>query len=345
MSLIHFEHFETYGTNINNLALRQGHQLVGTALGIAATGGRTGNACLNVTTSNNGGAVLINFTDRAVVGIGGAWRLTGTTGFTAPDQINGLHLRSGSTLVRALFSNDNRIQLYVGNTLVAQSAASVFALNTYFWLEFKAVTGASGTASLEARINGTPVVSATGLTFAGLINQAAYGRIGNAGGQPGTLDDVVVWDNTGTENNDWMGDTFVIVAPTNSDGVANDWTASTGTARWDMIDELTPNDADFITGPTNGSTQECGTTTPTLPATGGVAAVAVQARALKTDTGSSAISVGVASGASSHSSGPSVNLGTGALVFSHISDRNPEGNIAWTQSTAQAARFRVARTA
>lgn len=343
MALVHYEHFDLYNNSVTNLALRPGHVVVGSQLSISGTGARTGSSCASWNNVNASGGMQVALPSRAVIGVGGAFRVAGNNFDNNADQ-SGFHLRSGATTVRAVMTTDLRIALYVGSTLVGQSAPGVFVNNSYFWLEFKAVTGASGSASLEARINGTTVVLVTGLTFATAIDQLIYGRTG-PGTHNYTMDDLVVWDNTGTENNDWMGDSFVIAAAPNSDAAANDWTASTGTARWDMIDEAAPNDTDFITGPTAGAIQECGTTTPTLPATGGVAAVAVQARALKTDTGVSAIALGIASGLSSHNSAPAVNLGTGAQVFSHIVERNPDGDIPWTQSTAQAARFRVQRTA
>ena len=317
-----------------------------TGLTLTNAGPRNGGFCLNI--PNSGGTQRLAYTlpsSKTTVGAAAALNLTSLPDTTTAGRM-GIMLGESTTNygLRAVVNAAGGISLYQNTTLLATSAPALWTPLGYFHLEVKAVSG-TGTGTFAARINGAAdsQVTATGLTFPAMTH-VHLGRVDFASPTTGQFDDFIVWDATGTTNNDWMGDTFVLVSSPVSDGTPNDWAPSTGTAKWATIDETVPSDVDYIIGNTSGDIQECATGGITLPATGAVVAVAAQARALKTDTGASAIALALASGASI-SSGPSVNLGTGAQVFSHIAEQNPDGSIPWTNSTAQATRFRVQRTA
>lgn len=354
MSLIHFEPFELYGTGNGNTGTPTGAQAImqqrGYSYGVVSpslvtTNTRTGSVCLQINATGNAGWMQYPFSARTTVGCGVAIRM-GQTPTTTVSQPNFQGIRFGTAAdafhIRIIMDVAGAIQINQAGTTRATSNPNVYVAGSYHWVEAKVVTG-TGTATVEVRVNGTTVVTATGLTIAA-ITRVTLGQLGTANAQVANYDDWVIWDNTGTENNDWMGDTFLIVAPPNSDTAVNDFVPSTGSDRWAMIDELAPNDADFLTANAAGNNQELNTTTPDLPATGAVVAVASIVRALKTDTGVSTINHGIAVGGSSDvSSG--INLGTGAAYYAHVVERNPDGNVTWTQAAAQAARLRMQRTA
>lgn len=335
MAIVWYEHFDLYGGVRDNLLTRGYDNFVNTnsVLSTAARNGSHAFLLAGNSTIQRLRRALPAVAD--VAGIGCA--VERISNGLLDSGAAGLRLEGGGVNYTVIINANNGLTLYSGSTVLATSAPSIMPADSYVWLEMKAD---SINDTLEVRLNGSPVLSAS--TAVAPLTHFSIGK--TTGAPTARFDDLVVWDGTGTENNNWLGDTFVLVSAPNEDAAINQWVPSTGTTRWSLIDEAAPLDTDFITGNAVDDTQECNTAPVSLPATGAVIAVAVQARALKTDTGASQISIGVASGLS-HSSGFSVNLATGAQVFTHIAQRNPDGNIAWTASTAQAARFRARRTA
>jgi hypothetical protein len=354
MSLIHFEPFELYGSANGSTGAPAGPQALmqqrgytyGTvSTSLVTTNTRTGSICMQAGAGNNPQWMQYAFTARTTIGCGVAMRIAQIPNTTISQELfQGIRFGTvaDSFHIRVLLDVDGTIRISQAGTTRATSAPNVIVAGSYQWIEAKIVTG-TGTATVEVRVNGTTVATATGLTIAS-ITRVTLGHNGTSNAQAANYDDWIIWDNAGTENNDWMGDTFLIVAPPNADTAVNDFVPSTGTDRWALIDEAAPNDADFLTANAAGATQELSTTTPLLPVTGAVVAVASLVRALKTDTGVSTITHGIAVGGSSNVSA-GINLGTGAAVYAHIAERNPDGNVAWTQTTAQAARLRMQRTA
>lgn len=333
MAIIWFEHFDLYGGVRDNL-LARGYDAFPTTNHTLTTASRTGSHCLQLAANSTNQQLARSLpVQPAVAGVGCAIQPT-TNGETAAGAC-GVRLGHATGTFRAVVNSVNGISLYNGSTLLASSAPALLAINTYTWLELKA-NSTEGT--LEARVNGIPAVSASGLTFGPLTN---FGVGKTSGATTARFDDVVVWDNSDTVNNDWIGDTFVLVAPPTADGAINEWAASTGTDRWALIDEAAPSETDFISAAAVGQANEFAHAALNLPA-GSVAAIGVQARAYKNDAGASSVILGIASGSQTSMSGE-LALSTGVVGHAHIANRNPNGNVPWTQSAAQAARLRVQR--
>jgi len=133
---------------------------------------------------------------------------------------------------------------YGGGAVIGITSGPVVTANTYQHIEFKALVGTAG--SFEVRVNGTPVLSGTGNTGTGAYYQ--FG-VDNALGSSQTLlyyiKDIVVWDDTGTYNTNFLGSVNVIDLLPDSD-VAFPWTPSTGTTGFNLINDIPPNDASYI---------------------------------------------------------------------------------------------------
>lgn len=334
MAIVWFEHFDLYGGVRDNLLTRGYDSFINT------------NSVLNTTARNGSHAFLLGSNNtlqrlrRAlpaaadVVGIGCAVERV-SNGATANSSA-GLRLDDGTVTYAVVIDGNNGLSLYRDNTLLASTAASIVPAGSYVWIEMKAD---SINDTLAVRLNGVEVLSAS--TTVGPITHFSIGK--NTAGTTARFDDLVVWDGSGTVNNDWLGDTFVLVAAPDADGPLDQWVPSTGSDAWAMVDEASPSDADFITGSTVGDVQEFGHVALNLPV-GAVAAIASQTRALKTDAGASSIEVGLQSNGSTSMSAE-VALAVSATSQSHISNLNPDGNVPWTQAAAQAARLRVRRAA
>jgi hypothetical protein len=345
MAVLNYEHFDLYANNTSLQIVTRGY-VITQGVVLRSTAARTGPGFFS-TGAGGGNATLLwpLPSARSVIGQAVAMRHEGAAINSDSSKHSGLQfIPASGNIVRVVNGLNGKINVYVGDTLVGSSPTATFAQNTWFHLEAKVVAGA-GDGSVEVRFEGsvTPLLNITGLTINPIVN-VALGRYGAGNSNIYYFDDWVVWDDTGTTNNTFMGDTFVIVAGPVADATSpNAWATSTGSAKWSLVDEEIPNDADFIIGNAVGDEQEFTHTQVNLPV-GSVAAIAVQTRALKTDAGASSIELGIASGTSTSMSGEAA-LGTSASTQSHIANTNPDGGVPWTQAAAQAARLRVRRAA
>ena len=354
MAIIHYEHFDLYGvgfgnstagSNVRTFLTQRGYTTFGLGMGITDISPRTGNCCLTLNSGASSTSITKAFTPRSTLGVGvavnSALMITSTS--SASNHV-GFGTATDNFAIRICLNANGVISVYQGNagTLLANSLPNSYSAgDTYFWLETKVITG-TGNASVEVRVNGVEVLNIPNLT----INPITTTRLGHNGPNNNVVvrfDDWIVWDNTSSVNNDWIGDTFVIVSPPISDGPLNDWVPSVGSNRWETVDDFIPNDADFIRADAVGNIQEFSNAALNLPI-GAVTAIGVQTRAFKTDSGASSIRIGLNSNGIT-SMEPERALATGPVVIDHIANLNPNGNVPWTQNTASNARIRIERTA
>lgn len=344
MALLGYEHFDLYGTDFGALALRG---WVG-GIGVVLTSGRsrTGTHSLSMSSSTNVRTLSQTLAAPvSVFGQGCAIYMAEAIGSTASTS-NGMRFGTAAdaNAIRVTLTSGFGFRIYQGTTLLASSDVGLWAVGTWFWLEAKVIAG-TGDGSVEVRLNGadTPIMVVTGLTIA-QITRFSVGHQGTSASNSNmNVDDYVWWDDTGPDTNDFMGDTFVIVGPPEADTAVADWDASTGTDRFAMIDEATPNDADYIESDAIG--EACEFTHPAFNlGVGSIVAIASQTRAFKSDAGAASYATGIVSGGVASMSNE-IALATGPNIHAHLSPRNPNGNVPWTQAAANAARLRVERAA
>lgn len=335
MAIVWYEHFETYGGDNLNLAARGYIETTG----FIPSSGRTGTFCW----SSAGGISeqrLIKGADAPMTTCGQsvAFRVNSLNGGGPNDP--GLRFRVGnnSGAIRVVPNSNLGISVFQNDTFIGQTPNNLYTAGDWHHLEALVITG-NGNASVAIRVNNTLQPAFTGLTIDditgfGIAREFAF--INEA-----LWDDWVVWDTTGTVNNTWIGDTFLIVAEPNADAPLSDWIPDSGTNRFSRVSEFSPDDGSFISANNVGDTQEFAHVAPNLPI-GAIAAIATQVRVFKTDSGASSIEVGLASNTQT-SMGDEKALAVGQVVHSHISNLNPDGNQIWTQSAAQAARLRIRR--
>jgi len=148
------------------------------------------------------------------------------------DRFNIVRLKdgSGNALAELQLRSDGvlKFQTPVG-TLSSASAAPVIKAETWHYLEMKFDLGAG---SVEIRVDGTPVISQTGVVYKDTggvthttVEQVAIGA-GTAVGPQMTpwFDDLVIRDTTGTRNNDFEGDIGVAALFLNADTTVAGWT-------------------------------------------------------------------------------------------------------------------------
>lgn len=165
---------------------------------------------------------------------------------------------------RVCLGTDGSVYFCRGDTQINRSDPCI-APGGYHHFEAKAKIANSG-GYVEVRINEVTVLNLTGIDTQSTANastaQIAYGQYGNVtstsvGFGFMDVDDVFAWDDdtTDLENTviDFVGDKGCYYLAVNGDTAEADWTKSTGVTGHTLLDETTPNDADYIADTTGAA--------------------------------------------------------------------------------------------
>lgn len=241
--------------------------------------------------------------------------------------------------------DDGRLKLYLrlgnGETLISTSVASAPARGWHY-IELQVTQGVS-TGVLSVRINGILAINLTAQNTTQGGGQLISAFIGAVPGQPCPVtidvDDFYIADTTGMINNTFLGDVRVDALQAQADGSQNQWTASqVGTAAWEAVsdeDEVTA-----ISAPSVGLRQSFDVEALPVMATPAIYGVQLTMLARKTDAGLGKVKGLVVSGAQSAVS-PDIILQEQLAWHTAMFERNPNGNVQWTEAAFNAAEFGV----
>jgi hypothetical protein len=130
----------------------------------------------------------------------------------------------------------DKLQLWnaVAGTQIGSDSIALTA-STWTKVALSVLINTGSTDALELQVNGSSVASASGLALTDSVNTpiGAYGIRVNAGSGATNLwvDDVIVNDSTGGNQNTWPGDgKLILLLPTADSAVGTGWTLGTGTA-------------------------------------------------------------------------------------------------------------------
>ena len=194
---------------------------------------------------------------------------------------------SGNINIALFFNSNGTIRIVNGdNQLLATTSASVSIL-TKVHFEIKMVcNGVSG--EFHIKINGGAAESWTGIDTKQGTAAAEYASVTFKGTGTGAyllFRDIMIWNDSGTEWNDWMGVQGSRLRDPDGDTAQADWTRSAGTTNSENVDE-TPIDGDtsYVQSNTSGHKDEY--TLENTPAEiGTITGVVVFNYAKKTTTG------------------------------------------------------------
>lgn len=242
-----------------------------------------------------------------------------------------------------------KILIYRGNSTTGTLLATgTVTINTGVWtyVEVK-VTINDTTGSTEVRLNG---VADSGLTLTNTDtrNGGTSGAIdgiwtGTSSSMSALYDDYYVCSTAGSTNNNFLGDCRVDTILPTGDGNYTQFTPSTGTAHWSLVDENPPNTTDYVSSATSGDRDSY-----TFPDLSGLSSqtvygIQINAAALKSDAG--ARSLGTMSRLSgADKDGVGTAMSTSLVYISEIQETDPT-SAAWTESNVNAAEFGVKVTA
>lgn len=232
------------------------------------------------------------------------------------------------------------IQISRNGTTLATSTPALIP-NSWCYVEFQVTIGSSsGAYTLKVWGGASPGtwLTATGVNTQATANATTNGVCWiNSNNSPYRLDDVYILNSSGTTNNTFIGESKISTFLPNGDGASSQWTPSTGTTHYTLVDESDPNDdTDYNASLTSGQIDLY--TYPPATITGAVIGVQVVMTARKDDVGARQIAEQCRSGGTNYS-GATKTLASTYSMYREIREVDPATSVAWTQTGLNAAQF------
>lgn len=245
--------------------------------------------------------------------------------------------------VNVFLNLDGTLSVRRGTTVLT-TTASALSTDTWYYLELKATINDT-TGSYDLRLNGSSWTSGSnvdtrnaGNASVNVVSLGTDGVATNALTQ--SFDDLYVADTSGSApHNDFLGDVRIDTLYPTADGTYTQFTPSTGTDHYALVDETAPNTSDYVESSTAGH-KDSYAMGDLSAITGTIFGVQVSAAALKDDAGARSLKVGVRS-STTDSVDAGTALSTSQLYYSRILQTDPATTAAWTESGVNAAQALV----
>ena len=263
---------------------------------------------------------------------------TGFLRFMDVDNEMQVWFRFGTTGILSVYRGDGT------SNLLGSTATPVIVAGSWFHFETKVVfDNAAG--SVEVRINEETVLDLTGKDTVATANvEASQYWLAPANTVDVTyFKDTVVWNDGGSENNDFLGDCEVVSLYVTGDDTFTGW-SSTAANGYSVLDETTPSDSDYITADATDTTAAVFTLSDLDPDVTTVKGLLTFTRALKTDSGTANVQTGLNSNGDLDL-GTDNAVSTSATYYVDVSELDPDTASAWTPTTVNAAKLVIDRTA
>lgn len=259
------------------------------------------------------------------------------TSFHASNNIF-FHFYEGATQhIYLKIDASNKIAVYRGGGTLLGTATNALSSGTFVHLDIK-VNIHDSTGSFVLKINGGTEINLSSIDTrnggTGVIDTVYFGDPGTFA-QAFTADDFSICDTSGSTNNNHLGDCRIDTIYPTSDGNYSQFTPSTGTTHYTLVDETAPNTSDYNDGATVGDRDSYGMGNLSALTSQTIYGVQVNAAILKDDAGAKSAATFVRS-SSTNGDGASVGLGTSQVYLSQIFELDPNGSIAWTESSINA---------
>lgn len=171
----------------------------------------------------------------------------------------------------------------------------------------------------------------------GVIDTLRLGDNSGIGlGCESVFDDLVVLDTSGSANTNFLGDVRIDTLLANADGTYTDFSLSTGSTHYTLVNESTPNTSDYVSSDTLNNKDSYYFSD--LSGSSTIYAVQVSNAVLKDDNGSRFVSNLVRSG-TTNQQGASTEVTASQAYAISVHETDPATGAAWTTNAVNAAQF------
>lgn len=233
--------------------------------------------------------------------------------------------------------------LFTDGTNTIETAVPAISANAWWHIEVK--YDRSGAGSIEVRVEGITVMDDDDLGYVAASNIFQVATLGGGDNFTGNRvywKDYVVWNGGGTYNNDFLGSVLVHNLVPTSD-VALNWTPVGGATGFSILDNIPPNDAQYISAPTPAPAAYVCSLSDLPPEVTSVKALMSIVRASKTDGGDGSLQV------SAISQGDVVNganrpITVAMTYWRDVFETDPDTGLPWTPEAVNLAELQIDRT-
>jgi hypothetical protein len=249
-------------------------------------------------------------------------------------------LSNGSIEVRR---SDNELGVLLGTT-----TGPVVTANSYKHIEIKGFSSSSA-GTIEIKVDGVSVLNLSSLnTGGGNIAQIVIGSLVSPNPPFPFLTkrsfwkDLIFWDTTTAQNNDFLGECIVRHLIPNGDVTLGSWTTSSGTTGFNLLAQSPPVDTNFIRAGIGGFTASQFNLTNLPPDIVTVKALLPITRSRKVDGGDGNLQTGL--------TGTLTDLGNNSSIttaFTYrwdVSELSPDTGAPWTPVQVDAVKLDIDRT-
>lgn len=276
--------------------------------------------------------------------VGAALRLPPFQNTGQEPVLLGVRDTTGNVAHLVKLGEDGRVKLYrrqSGYDTPLSTSIVTAPARGWHYVELKVVQGTSN-GTLDVRVNGILAIQLTAQNTTQGGGQLVTAFVGAVPGQPCPVtidvDDFYIADTSGTINDTFLGDVRVDALSAQANGGLTQWTVDGAESAWQAVSD--GNEASGIRAMTAGLRQSFDI--QSLPAMSSPAIYGVQVTMLarKTDAGLGKVKGLVVSGAATTTSSDII-LQEQLAWHTALFERNPNGNVPWTEAAFNAAEFGV----
>lgn len=245
-------------------------------------------------------------------------------------------------LARVEVETTGRLRFFDGTNDIS-TANPVITANGWWHVEIK--YDRSGVGAVEIRVEGITVMNEADLGYAAVGPTYQVSLQYNGSNFSSTrcyLKDLVIWDGSGAQNNDFLGSVLVLNLTPTADAALN-WNLVGGASGFSILDNVPPNDAAYIEAVNPPPAAYVCDLSDLPPDVTSVKALMTIVRAQKSDGGDGSLQVSLISNGD-------VDLGadrpitTTMTYWRDISELDPDTAAPWTPVAVDAAQMQINRT-
>lgn len=286
----------------------------------------------NPTSSRGLAEKLMSISSGTTIGIG--CHVYPSSYVTNASGVFGLATVAGAHIVRITIEGGGRtlqVRTGSGNGSVVLDTEAPIQLNVLYHLEAKIYVHSTD-GSVELRLNGITVGTVTNINTegdgVGRLTLLPFGT-GTTSTDFLAIDNLFVWDDTGSYNNDWLGERNIYTLMPSADTAEDDWALSSGSDGYALINTVPSNSANYISAASSGAVSSF--EFDDLISTD-ITVVGVQTvfKGLKTGTAVSEVECGIEV-AGQKTSGPALAMiQDQETLFSSVYDISPDTGVPFT---------------
>lgn len=247
-----------------------------------------------------------------------------------------------TAIASVIVESNGAISLYNGLTgsQIDTTGSPVISTNSWNHIEstYSAVTGA-----MEVRLNGVTILTGTATASTDVYFAFPLDRIDAGSGGGMYIKDFVIWDDTGTENDDFLGSVVVRRYAPDADVTLGGWVPSTGTTGFNLLNKSAVNDATYLSAddtPPAAMQFDIENLPDDVTSIKGVVTVV---RARKIDGGDATLQASLLSGGDTDP-GADRPITTAFTYFYDVSELDPDTAAPWTPAAFDLVEAEIDRT-